>query len=394
MATPRHDARYSYNQFEPNYPSADTPNYQVAPTPGEGPSTAYTSGATPSMQNGPDRPDTTGPGYSSGRTPYDDSATPGVGVGTPAMGAGTPGMGATPGFDAPYSPTAGTGATPGMGATPGFASTPGMAPTPYGSAPTPGSDGYGIPGGEGPYITGNAFFRAWCRFLPTDWLAWLVCMLAMHKLLRMQVCIGLLLHAWDYRSHADAGGLPAQLAPLEQVLARLLVRNAEALAMLVCSLAIHGRVGNGCCAWNSRCIGLMESWLLPAGAAGQGMDYTLWEGVLVQQEGGQLGIVRSPTASGACQVQLVSGAAAGSKTLPSDEPTVPSKPLKVLCLQMGSQLTLVQPHKGDTVRVLQAEGLGRTAVIVGEDGADGIVKMPPNDEVKILQMSHMGVLVE
>lgn len=68
-------------------------------------------------------------------------------MGTPAMGADTPGMGTTPGFDAPYSPTGGDGPTPGMGSTPGFASTPGMAPTPYGSAPTPGVDGYG-PGGE------------------------------------------------------------------------------------------------------------------------------------------------------------------------------------------------------------------------------------------------------
>lgn len=61
-------------------------------------------------------------------------------------------------------------------------------------------------------------------------------------------------------------------------------------------------------------------------------------------------------------------------------------------LQVASQLTLVQPQKGDTVRVLQADCIGRTATIVGSDGADGIVKLPPN-EVKILQMRHMGVLV-
>lgn len=76
-------------------------------------------------------------------------------------------------------------------------------------------------------------------------------------------------------------------------------------------------------------ISLMCGLLAPSGGGASGMDFTLWEGVLVQQEDGQLGIVRSPAASGACKVQLTEGIANGSNTQPSEQPTVTAVRLSI-----------------------------------------------------------------
>ena len=48
------------------------------------------------------------------------------------------------------------------------------------------------------------------------------------------------------------------------------------------------------------------------------------------------------------------------------------------------------------MRVLRGEGVGRTALLIGLDGADGILRFAHEDatnDVKILQLSNLGVFV-
>ena len=49
------------------------------------------------------------------------------------------------------------------------------------------------------------------------------------------------------------------------------------------------------------------------------------------------------------------------------------------------------------MRVLRGEGQGRSATLIGVDGADGIVRFTAEedkDDVKILQLSNLGVLAQ
>ena len=56
----------------------------------------------------------------------------------------------------------------------------------------------------------------------------------------------------------------------------------------------------------------------------------------------------------------------------------------------------MQPRKGDTVRVLRGEGVGLIASLIGLDGADGILRFAQQDaknDVKILQLSNLGLII-
>mmetsp|Transcript_642 Transcript_642/g.1926 ORF Transcript_642/g.1926 Transcript_642/m.1926 type:complete len:337 (+) Transcript_642:1-1011(+) len=59
----------------------------------------------------------------------------------------------------------------------------------------------------------------------------------------------------------------------------------------------------------------------------------------------------------------------------------------------AGDLTLVVPQKKNAVKIVLGEHRGQTGSLIGVDAADGIVKLEPSGDVKILELSSLGRLV-
>lgn len=82
------------------------------------------------------------------------------------------------------------------------------------------------------------------------------------------------------------------------------------------------------------------------------------------------GIVREVLGDGSCRVVLAEQ---------SDSVVIPSEALE----------PVVPTQKGN-VKVIRGEWKGNTGVLIGIDGADGIVKMSSNMDIKILDLHHLA----
>lgn len=129
----------------------------------------------------------------------------------------------------------------------------------------------------------------------------------------------------------------------------------------------------------------------PGGAHGDGgMDFSLLDDLLVhlpgEEDEGRVGVVKSVDI-GAGTALVLPG------TLSDDGSFEPDGGAAELRLPAGD-LTLVTPQKKNAVKIVRGEHRGQTGSLIGVDVADGIVKLDANTDIKILELSSLGRLVQ
>lgn len=111
-------------------------------------------------------------------------------------------------------------------------------------------------------------------------------------------------------------------------------------------------------------------------------DYSQWEGVLVSIDNGGYAVVKQVQDS-TWKVQL--------GTLEDDVFTPTGEEDYVV----ASDLKPVRPQKKDKVKILKDEhNTGKVGHLIGIDGTDGIVKCDGSHDIQIIDIAHLGKLVE